>query len=279
MMTLAHVSAGRTSCIRQDRIWRVLAAVLLVHAGLAWLLSLGLLSSAPPSKEVERVIIASVVLEAPSPPAVVLKPVEPKSQPRPQARPPKPVATPAKPIPVPTLAAPVEKPPIVATPAPVVAAAPMAAPAPVVVTAPVVAAAPVAVAAPVVPAAPSVAAVPVPAPSPVATPAVAAQPRARTSSSDSPVVLPSSDADYFNNPAPAYPRMSRRLGEQGTVVLRVLINAEGAAEKAEIRTSSGYSRLDEAAVETVKRWRYVPGKRAGIPEAMWFNLPVRFVLD
>lgn len=93
------------------------------------------------------------------------------------------------------------------------------------------------------------------------------------------VVLPSSDADYLHNPPPAYPRMSRRMGEQGTVLVRVFINAEGRAEKAEIRTSSGYARLDEAALETVQRWRYIPGQRAGQPEAMWFNVPIRFVLD
>ena len=93
------------------------------------------------------------------------------------------------------------------------------------------------------------------------------------------VVLPASDADYLHNPPPAYPRMSRRMGEQGTVLLRVFISTEGRAEKAEIRTSSGYARLDEAALETVQRWRYVPGKRAGQPEAMWFNVPIRFVLD
>ena len=93
------------------------------------------------------------------------------------------------------------------------------------------------------------------------------------------VVLPSSDADYLNNPPPIYPRMSRRMGEQGTVLVRVFISTEGRAEKAEIRTSSGYVRLDEAALETVQRWRFVPGKRAGQPEAMWFNVPIRFVLD
>ncbi|WP_416561030.1 energy transducer TonB [Limnohabitans sp. yimb22184] len=93
------------------------------------------------------------------------------------------------------------------------------------------------------------------------------------------VVLPSSDADYLNNPPPAYPRMSRRMGEQGTVLVRVFINAEGRAEKADIRTSSGYPRLDDAALETVQRWRYVPGQRAGQAEAMWFNVPIRFVLD
>lgn len=93
------------------------------------------------------------------------------------------------------------------------------------------------------------------------------------------VVLPSTDADYLNNPPPAYPRMSRRMGEQGTVLVHVFINAEGRADKVEIGTSSGYPRLDEVALETVERWRYVPGKRAGVAEAMWFNVPIRFVLD
>lgn len=126
-------------------------------------------------------------------------------------------------------------------------------------------------AAPVVPAA---------APTPATAAAAAASGHQRPNTTPSPVVsLPSSDADYLNNPAPPYPRMSRRMGEQGTVLVRVYINTEGRAETAEIRTSSGYSRLDEAALETVKRWRYVPGKRAGVPEAMWFNVPIRFVLD
>ncbi|MEY4732853.1 MAG: hypothetical protein RLZZ464_919 [Pseudomonadota bacterium] len=120
-------------------------------------------------------------------------------------------------------------------------------------------------------------------PAPAATPAAAApagnQRPSTASAAPAAVVLPSSDADYLNNPAPVYPGMSRRMGEQGTAVLRVFINTEGRAEKAEIRTSSGYSRLDEAALATVQRWRYVPGKRAGVPEAMWFNVPIRFVLD
>jgi protein TonB len=93
------------------------------------------------------------------------------------------------------------------------------------------------------------------------------------------MVLPSSDADYLNNPPPAYPRLSKRMGEQGTVIVRVFIGLQGMAEQAEIRTSSGYDRLDKAALDTVQRWRYVPGKRHGTPEAMWFNVPVRFVLE
>jgi protein TonB len=93
------------------------------------------------------------------------------------------------------------------------------------------------------------------------------------------VELPSSDADYLQNPTPAYPAHSRRLGEQGKVVVRVLIGANGLAQKAEIRQSSGFERLDQSALATVQRWRYVPGKRAGVVEAMWFSIPVNFVLE
>jgi protein TonB len=93
------------------------------------------------------------------------------------------------------------------------------------------------------------------------------------------VELPSSDADYLQNPKPAYPPISKRLGEQGKVVVRVLIGVDGTAQKAEIRQSSGFDRLDQAALATVQKWRYVPGKRAGVAEAMWFNVPVNFVLE
>ena len=94
-----------------------------------------------------------------------------------------------------------------------------------------------------------------------------------------PLVLPSSDADYLQNPKPPYPALSKRLGEQGKVMVRVLIGVDGTAQKTEIKQSSGFDRLDQAALATVLRWRYVPGKRAGVPEAMWFNVPINFVLE
>ena len=91
--------------------------------------------------------------------------------------------------------------------------------------------------------------------------------------------LPSTNADYLNNPRPPYPPLSKRLGEQGKVVLRVYIETNGTASQAEVRTSSGYDRLDQTALKTVLQWRYVPGKRNGVPEAMWFNVPINFVLE
>jgi protein TonB len=93
------------------------------------------------------------------------------------------------------------------------------------------------------------------------------------------VELPSSDADYLNNPKPPYPALSKRMGEQGKVVIRTLIGADGVAQEATIHQSSGFDRLDQAALATARKWRYVPGKRAGVAEAMWFNVPFTFVLE
>ena len=93
------------------------------------------------------------------------------------------------------------------------------------------------------------------------------------------VQLPSSDADYLQNPRPPYPAISRRLNEQGKTTVRVLIGTDGLPQRAEISKSSGFSRLDDAAMATVMRWRYVPGKRGGVAEAMWFNVPINWILE
>lgn len=91
--------------------------------------------------------------------------------------------------------------------------------------------------------------------------------------------MPSSHAAYLQNPAPAYPAISKRMGEQGKVVLRVLIGADGLPQKVELQQSSGYDRLDRQAQEAVLRWRFVPGKRNGVPETMWNLVPINFVLE
>ncbi len=93
------------------------------------------------------------------------------------------------------------------------------------------------------------------------------------------VELPSTVADYLNNPKPRYPLLSKRAGEQGRVLVHVLIGADGLAQQADVKTSSGFERLDQAALATVLKWRYVPGRRGGVAEAMWFNVPINFVLE
>jgi protein TonB len=119
----------------------------------------------------------------------------------------------------------------------------------------------------------------VPAPVTEAPPTPAAPPAPPSPPAPPRIELPSSNAGYLNNPKPTYPAISRRLGEQGKVVLRVFIDAEGNPQQIEIRQSSGYERLDQQALDAVRRWRFVPGKRNGVPEAMWNIVPINFVLE
>jgi len=222
-----------------DRRLLIVAAVVGFHLFGLWALQAGLLRRA-----VELVIPVQVLAEMVEPPQpLVASPPPTPALPKPVPRQPpqaKPVARPAPQAVAPSLAS------VTAAPTP---QAPAAVNVPQAITATAPSAAEIA------------------APSPPAPPA------------PPPVDLPSSSADYLNNPPPPYPPLSKRLGEQGRVVVRARIEVNGSASQAEIRTSSGYERLDQAALQTVQRWRYLPGKRAGVPEAMWFNIPIQFVLE
>ena len=101
---------------------------------------------------------------------------------------------------------------------------------------------------------------------------------APTEAAPAAVIPPRFDAAYLDNPAPAYPAMARRLGEQGRVMLHVLVNADGSAGKVDLRSSSGSSRLDQSALDTVKRWRFVPAKLGTQPVAAWVLVPIQFTL-
>jgi protein TonB len=87
------------------------------------------------------------------------------------------------------------------------------------------------------------------------------------------------DADYLHNPAPPYPPQARRMSEEGKVILRVEVSAEGRAENVEIKTSSGSARLDESALRTVRSWRFVPAKRGETAIASWVLVPIIFKLE
>ena len=93
------------------------------------------------------------------------------------------------------------------------------------------------------------------------------------------VELPSTDADYLQNPRPVYPAISKRLGEQGQVIHSVLIGVDGLPISARLVKSSGFDRLDAAAYATVMSWRYVPGKRGGVVAQMSYNAPINWVLE
>lgn len=98
-------------------------------------------------------------------------------------------------------------------------------------------------------------------------------------SDQAPLTLPHLNADYLNNPPPAYPESSRQRGEQGRVLLRVLVNATGTVEQITLRKSSGYQQLDEAAQDSVKQWRFVPGQRGTQVVAAWVVVPISFSLE
>jgi periplasmic protein TonB len=226
----------------KHRIVVIAGAVLAFHALAIWALQSGLLMRA-----VEMVVPVEVLAQIIEPPKPVPPPppVVPKEPPPPVKQA---VVKPAPPVPQKQT-----PPPILAvetpTPAPV-------APAPAQIAPP----------APVSPPSVPVAAVASPAPAPVP-------------SAPAKVVLPSSDAEYLSNPKPVFPPMSKRMGEQGKVKVRIFIGADGLPKKAELQQSSGYERLDQAALAAVMQWRFVPGKRGGVAEDMWMGTTIAYVLD
>jgi protein TonB len=115
-------------------------------------------------------------------------------------------------------------------------------------------------------------------PPPAATPQPAAPPQTMAAAPALPVVPPSFSADYLRNPAPAYPPLARRLGEQGKVVLHVLVTAEGEPDRIEVSTSSGSPRLDGAALGAVKRWKFIPARQGDRPVPAWVLVPISFNL-
>ena len=114
-----------------------------------------------------------------------------------------------------------------------------------------------------------------------AEPAAAAPQPAQTAKSSAaalPVVAPRYQAPGLNNPALRYPPMSRRLGEEGKVRLRVLVSPEGRALQIQVLAGSGFSRLDAAARELVGRWRFLPATKGGAMVQGWVEIPIVFQL-
>ncbi|MBU1055661.1 MAG: energy transducer TonB [Proteobacteria bacterium] len=83
---------------------------------------------------------------------------------------------------------------------------------------------------------------------------------------------------YKTNPPPAYPRIARRRGYQGIVILNVLVDENGRVKNLKLFTSSGHSILDKAALNSVKTWVFEPGTKGRSRMAMWVRVPIRFEL-
>ena len=84
------------------------------------------------------------------------------------------------------------------------------------------------------------------------------------------------DAAYLHNPAPIYPTYSKRMKEQGTVLLLVQVNPTGVPDQVVLHKGSGFPALDEAALEAVRRWKFVPAKRGDTPISAPVIVPIHF---
>jgi protein TonB len=81
------------------------------------------------------------------------------------------------------------------------------------------------------------------------------------------------------NIPPGYPALSARLGEQGTVLLRMHIAADGGVDSVVVLETSGYPRLDGAARAALAKWRFTPAMENGQPVDSWQDLPVHFKMN
>lgn len=136
---------------------------------------------------------------------------------------------------------------------------------------------------------------PIPPPEPAAKPAAATASRNNTATSssttnntpqqstiglnresESQTTPPRLDPAYLHNPAPNYPALSKRNRESGTVLLLVKVDPEGNATTVTLHQSSGYDRLDQAAIHAVTRWRFVPGMRGQTAISATVIVPISF---
>lgn len=69
------------------------------------------------------------------------------------------------------------------------------------------------------------------------------------------------------------------MSEEGQVLLDVHIQPDGSVAEVKLKRSSGFPRLDDAAVQAVRRWRYVPARRGNEPIAYWYVQPIKFSLN
>jgi protein TonB len=86
-------------------------------------------------------------------------------------------------------------------------------------------------------------------------------------------------ANYLRNPKPLYPAISRRMKEQGTVYLRVFVTTDGHPKEVMLKTTSGFTRLDNAAQQAVTGWKFAPATRADKAVDAWVIVPIKFSLS
>lgn len=114
---------------------------------------------------------------------------------------------------------------------------------------------------------------PVPTPAPVVAP-----PPAPPVESNLPVSEAKGYAGYLSNPAPEYPEIALERGWEGAVLLRVKVSPSGSPLSVDVKKGSGKKALDDAAVRTVKKWKFSPAMRGDSAIEGWVDVPINFKL-
>jgi protein TonB len=104
-------------------------------------------------------------------------------------------------------------------------------------------------------------------------------PRIAAAPTSMPLIAARVDANYSQKSPPTYPIMSRRLHEEGKVQLLVDVSAKGDVESILVKQSSGYPRLDDVALNTVRSWHFVPARRGDVTVADSVVVPILFKLN
>jgi protein TonB len=121
-------------------------------------------------------------------------------------------------------------------------------------------------------------------PTPSAAPPIAASAPSTAASKPAPAAAApfteaNFNANYGSNPKPKYPRIATSRGWEGTVRLLVKVSAEGDSEEVTVHQSSGHDVLDEAAIEAVEKWKFIPAKRGDTAVSSSVIVPINFVLN
>ena len=148
-----------------------------------------------------------------------------------------------------------------------------------VITAPVRSGSMIAHAPPEGPLAPDAPALAAPTPGPPTPSRVASATSSRPAARAIDGALLSAQPRYRVNPPPEYPLASRRRREEGVVMVKVTVEANGAPSALSLAASSGYPLLDAAALDAVRRWTFEPARAAGVPTSSLVTVPVRFSLS
>lgn len=132
---------------------------------------------------------------------------------------------------------------------------------------------------------PPIATSPVPVPAPAVVAVASAPVTSTTAAPAAPAPAPRVEnagdlsSKMISATPPRYPLDSRRKHEQGTVVLAVMLGLDGTVSDISISKSSGFDRLDNAALSAVRRWRWSPTRRDGAPVLVRGLVEIPFVLQ